>query len=90
MDQVGGDGEFTIQEPDRKTIAHTAISLIDRTMRENNYVEALRFLNAIPNELQLGESAKDDAIRMMFFAIISHDFDNIPEAAAMHMLLLPK
>jgi hypothetical protein len=38
----------------------------------------------------LGKSAKDDAIKRIFFDIIRDDFDNTPEAAAMHMQLLLK
>jgi hypothetical protein len=90
MDKVGRYGEFAIQESDSKAIVHTAIALIARAMREKNYAQAFGFLNAIPNGLQLGKSAKDDAIRRIFFDIIRDDFDNTPETAAMRMQLLLK
>jgi hypothetical protein len=62
-----------------------AIALIARAMRGKNYAEAFGFLNTIPNGLQLGKSAKDDAIRRIFFDIIRDDFANTSDAGAMHM-----
>ncbi|MDR1890840.1 MAG: hypothetical protein LBQ23_01475, partial [Puniceicoccales bacterium] len=90
MDKVGRYSEFAIQESDNKAIAHTAITLIARAMREKNYAQALGFLNAIPKGLQLGKGAEDDTIRRMFFDIIRDDFDNTPEVATMHMQLFLK
>jgi hypothetical protein len=90
MDKVGRYGEFSIPESDSKTATHTAITLIARAMREKNYVQAIGFLNAIPNGLMLGKDARDNAIRKAFLDIIRDNFDHSPTASAIHMHLLLK